>query len=95
MLLNDVEKTFNGKLFPDQHIIPNRMMIAEHMRDEIIRQMDNKVKISTIYNSNTGKDDPVITIKPDSYHLENSKDHMHNLMIDVEVEEEIKYMSPK
>lgn len=85
MLLGSVESILNGKPIPYDHDD-----ISKRMADGILRQMKNKVKLSTVYDSNTGKDDPVITIKPGSYHLEAHQGSTDNLTIDVEVEEEIR-----
>lgn len=52
--------------------------------------MKNNVKIKAVYNSNTGKDEPVIIIKPGSYSLEFHQGFTEKLTIDVEVEEEIR-----
>lgn len=94
ILLNDVESILNReKPFPDNYDIFIHASNDSRIAYEILQQMKNNVKLSTIYNSDMGNDEFVITIKPGSYHLEIGKDSMDNLTIVVDAEEEIKLPS--
>lgn len=92
VFLLGVESIITGKpLFSGHYDMTGQLRSTKQMANGILHQLKNNVRLSATYNSNTGKDVAVITIKPGSYNLETHKGiSANNLTIDVEVEEEIK-----